>query len=181
MAFKSFGLRGGGVKLLKVRCLYIKEAASHRVGTAFGLGQPPPFIQHLHQTHDSHLAVSAADHLQETLWGGGGGQPYSLLLKQRWVKIKQRCICLCAAEDLYGQCDKRTVRWGNEPLWALILWFLIEGEDVTHWPSWDSWRSHSRWWVHTASLQKTKRLKPDRTCTESDTPGRTWGRTSTSG
>lgn len=61
-------------------------------------------------------------------------------------------------------------------------WLKIkgEGEDVTHWPSWGSWRSHSRWWVHTASLQKTKHLKPDRTCTESDTPARTWGRKSPS-
>lgn len=84
----------GFVNLLNVRCLYIKEAASYRVRTAVGLGQPPPFIQHLHQTHDCHLAMSAADHLQETLHGGGEKQPYSLLSHKgtAHVKIKQRGV-----------------------------------------------------------------------------------------
>lgn len=65
-------------KLLNVRRLYIKEAASYSLGTAVGLGQPPPFIQHLHQTHDCHLAVSAADHVQETLRGGSNLTHYCL-------------------------------------------------------------------------------------------------------
>lgn len=58
---------------------------------------------------------------------------------------------------------------------AWLLCFLMQagGGSQAHSPSWGSWRGHSRWWAHTASLRKTRRPKPDRTCTESDTPGHT--------
>lgn len=54
-------------KAIKCELLVFKEAAPYRVRTAFRTGQPPPFIQHLHQTHDRHLTMSPADHVQETL------------------------------------------------------------------------------------------------------------------
>lgn len=57
-------------------CLYFKEGASYRLRTAVRTGQPPPFIQHLHQTHDRHLTLRPADHVQETLHGQN--QPHSL-------------------------------------------------------------------------------------------------------
>lgn len=50
-------------------CLCFKEGASYRLRTAVRTGQPPPFVQHLHQTHDRHLTLSPADHVQETLRG----------------------------------------------------------------------------------------------------------------
>lgn len=49
--------------------LDFKEGASYRLRTAVRTGQPPPFVQHLHQTHDCHLTLSPADHVQETLQG----------------------------------------------------------------------------------------------------------------
>lgn len=48
---------------------YFKGGASYRLGTAVWAGQPPPFVQHLHQTHDCHLTLSLTDHVQETLRG----------------------------------------------------------------------------------------------------------------
>lgn len=161
-----------------MKCLYFKEAASYRLGTAVGTGQPLPFIQYLHQTHDCHLAMCTADHVQVTLQGRK--RPYSLVSRQD--NSMYRFMCNLRSFFCYKNISNKDVMWRFSPLWhvkylsycALILCFLIQGEDAAHWPSWDSWRSHSKWWVHTASPQKTKHLKQDRTCTESGTPARTW-------
>lgn len=80
-------------------CVCLKEGASHRLRTAVRTGQPPPLIQHLHQTHDRHLTLGPADHVQETLQGQNQRTRYRAHAKTTVVSI----CGIASAEDLHSQ------------------------------------------------------------------------------
>lgn len=66
----------------------IENTVSYRLRTALRTGQSPPFFQNVHQSHDSHLTLRRANHVEEALRGGEQGR----VTKEEMDTI-HHCLC----------------------------------------------------------------------------------------
>lgn len=74
---------------MSLRCNTVKvNIVSYRLRTALRTGQPPPFFQNVHQSHDSHLTLRRANHVEEALRRRGQGQ----VTKEEMDTI-HHCLC----------------------------------------------------------------------------------------